>query len=301
MSDQERPLLEVFDAFSFSFMGEMLTVYIVNRRFAETPLYLPLGQFCDAMGLNTNGQRQRIERTLSLAPGLVDLDIYAYLKQLEAEGGEPIEEGGMRRPILALHVKRLPMWLGTLDINRLKDEAVRAKILRFQLEVNDVLWAHYRSSILPEDIRAEIDASSHPAEAEYHQMMDNASDLYRQIGQIQGSVGEIYEDLGELDRRMGALEAEFLGKKFLNEQQQYQYLRMVAEIGMRLDKKQKKGGSIAKVHNQVKEYFRVPAYQLIPEARYEELVEYLRNWWGRIVPGEPLPDAFQSGNQLRML
>jgi len=222
-----------------------------------------------------------------LSDALVELDI----RQLAETNGEN-QWGGLRRPISGFWLKRLPYWLGGINVNRIRED-LRPKVLQYQLELADYSWDIVRTEIMPTDILAEMDATLPPAQQEYHQLMDEAVALKKSIHQ-QG------EQLQSLEARIGGLEARMVGTDFINSAQQRKYLEMVNILGEVL--KKKKAGNQAIVHNEIKRQFRVPSYQLIGESDFPAVVKFLTGWFEKVSPpGTRLPFAFTREEQGRLL
>lgn len=267
------------DEFPFDFYGEIFSVVLASDR----RLYLPLNRVCDALQIDANAQAQRIRRDEAISDALVQLP-------LQVPYGE---EGAVQtRQVLCLWLNRLPYWLGTIDANRIKDQARRQQIIRFKREFAEVAWAAFRSEILPEDMLAELDATAPPAEQQYHAVMDEAAAMRRDLGQQK-------ERLQAVEERLTNLEARLVGTDFINSAQAKQYQDIVAILGAMLQKKGK--GNYATVHAEVKNQFKVPSYQLIPEKDFPKLVNYLTRWYERLTPpGTPLPEAFTRPEQRRL-
>ena len=272
--------LTPLDEFPFNFYGEIFSVVLASDR----RLYLPLNRVCDALQIDANAQAQRIRRDEAISDALVQLP-------LQVPYGE---EGAVQtRQVLCLWLNRLPYWLGTIDANRIKDEARRQQIIRFKREFAEVAWAAFRSEILPEDMLAELDATAPPAEQQYHAVMDEAAAMRRDLGQQE-------ERLQQAEERLASLEARLVGTDFINSAQARQYQEMVAILGAMLQKKGK--GNYATVHAEVKKQFKVPSYQLIPEKDFPRLINFLTRWYERLTPpGTPLPGAFTQPEQRRLI
>jgi hypothetical protein len=268
--------LTPLEEFPFEFYGEIFSVVLASDR----QLYLPLSRICDALQIDANAQAQRIRRDEAISDALAQLP-------LQVSYGE--EGVTQTRQLLCLRLNRLPYWLGTLDANRIKEQARRQQVIRFKREFAEVAWAAFRSEILPEDIRAELDATLPAAEQRYYATMDEAAVMRRDLGQ-QG------ERLDQVEERLANLEARLVGADFINSAQARQYQEMVAVLGSLL---QKKGtGNYATIHTEVKTQFKVPAYQLIPEKDFPRLVNFLSRWYERLTPpGTPLPDLFTRPQQ----
>lgn len=271
--------LTPLDEFPFDFYGEIFSVVLASDR----RLYLPLNRVCDALQVNANAQAQRIRRDEAISDALVQLP-------LQVSYGE---EGAVQtRQVLCLWLNRLPYWLGTIDANRIKDQARRQQIIRFKREFAEVAWAAFRSEILPEDMLAELDAAAPPAEQQYHAVMDEAAAMRRDLGQQE-------ERIQQVEERLTSLEARLVGTDFINSAQAKQYQDIVAILGAMLQKKGK--GNYATVHAEVKKQFKVPSYQLIPEKDFPKLVNYLTRWYERLTPpGTPLPEVFTQPEQRRL-
>lgn len=271
--------LTSLDEFPFDFYGEIFSVVLASDR----RLYLPLNRVCDALQIDANAQAQRIRRDEAISDALVQLP-------LQVPYGE---EGAVQtRQVLCLWLNRLPYWLGTIDANRIKDQARRQQIIRFKREFAEVAWAAFRSEILPEDMLAELDATAPPAEQQYYAVMDEAAAMRRDLGQQK-------ERLQEVEERLTSLEARLVGTDFINSAQAKQYQDIVAILGAMLQKKGK--GNYATVHAEVKRQFQVPSYQLIPEKDFPKLVNYLTRWYERLTPpGTPLPEVFTQPEQRRL-
>lgn len=272
--------LKPLDEYPFTFYGETFSLVLASDR----KLYLPLTRLCEALQIDANAQIQRIRRDEAISDALIQLP-------LQLTYGE---DGAVQtRQLLCLWLNRLPYWLGTLDANRIKDDARRQQVIRFKREFAEVAWAAFRSEILPEDMLAEMDASTPPAEQKYHALMDEAATMHRDLSQ-QG------ERLKQVEERLTNLEARLVGTDFINSAQARQYQEMVAILGDLL--KKKGSGNHATVHAEVKNQFKVPVYQVIPEKEFPRLVNFLARWYERLTPpGTPLPAVFTKLEQRKLI
>ncbi len=268
--------LQPLDEFPFEFYNELFSVVLASNR----KLYLPINLVCRALQVDTNAQVQRIRRDEAISDALV---------QLPLQMPYGLEGAVQTRQTLCLWLNRLPYWLGTINTSRIKDEIRRQQVILFKREFADVAWAAFRSEILPSDMLSELDATLPPAEQQYLTTMDKAADMRRDLQQ-QG------EQLNEFEERLSNLEARLIGTDFINSAQAKQYQDMVAILGAIL---KKKGiGTYATVHAEVKQQFQVPAYQLIPEKDFPQLIHFLTRWYERLTPpGTPLPDVFTRPQQ----
>jgi hypothetical protein len=278
--------LKTIDQFPFEFYGEQFTVVLAaNRR-----LYVPLMDLCRSMGLQTQGQKRRILENEVMASALVDLAImWSY-------GNEAVRE----REMSCLQLDQLPFWMGTLQANRIPDQAKRERVVQFQREFADVAWAAFRRQILPEDVVAEMDAALPSGRQKYLRLMDEAAEFKQQLQTHDTGLERHDSQLKDLDKRLAAIEAKLQGTDFLNPHQMKEYTDMVAIIARVLKRQQK--GMEATVHAEIKRQFEVPSYQLIPEAEFDNVKRFLRDWFIRLSgPGTAIPQIFEQPSQKRLL
>jgi hypothetical protein len=264
--------LQILDQFPFEFYGEFFTVALASDR----KVYVPMVGLCQTMGLQTQGQVRRIQNNEAVADALVKLNIaWSY-------GDEAVQE----REVYCLRLDVLPFWMGTIQPNRISDQARREKIILFQREFVVVAWAAFRREILPDDMLAEMEATLPLPEQKFLQAMDEAMDIRRELG-----------NLGE---RVSALEAKLRGTDFINTSQMKAYQQMVGLVAYLLKKKNK--GSESHVHAEVKRVFDVPSYRLIPEEDFPKVQNFLRDWYVRLAgPGTAVPTVFDAPSQRRLI
>lgn len=82
----------------------------------------------EGMGLDWEGQRQRIARNPVLAKGACEIQV-------------PSADGP--QAMTALPLSRLSFWLATIQPNKVPDAETRARVIRYQEECADVLFAHF--------------------------------------------------------------------------------------------------------------------------------------------------------------
>lgn len=268
--------LRSLDQFPFEFYGTHFSAYLASDR----RLYVPLADLCDAMEIGTNAQAQRIRRNEAIADAPITLP-------LQVPYGD---EGALQtRRLLCLWLNRLPYWLGTIEASRIPDADRRRQVVRFQREFADVAWAAFRSEILPEEMRAEMDATLPPAQQRHLATMDEAATMRRELAQVG-------DRLGDVEERLGNLEARIRGTDFINQAQAQRYQVMVNVLASIL--KQRGKGNQATVHAEVKRTFDVPSYQLIPQEEFPRVVDFLTGWYRRLTPpSTPLPDVFSQPDQ----
>lgn len=89
----------------------------------EGKIYTPLKKFCEFLGVDYHGQRQRIKRDETLIQGACKI-------HLPSEGG--IQE------TLTLEISFLPLWLTGIKAMQCREE-IRENLIEFKLKAKDVL------------------------------------------------------------------------------------------------------------------------------------------------------------------
>ena len=110
--------------------------------FHEEKPYVAMKPICENIGLNWDGQRQRIQRNHVLSQGTVM--ITAPSKSGEQEYS-------------CLPIGYLNGWLFGIDVNRVKPE-IKQTLIKYQLECFDVLYNHFMPKVAtahPNTITAE--------------------------------------------------------------------------------------------------------------------------------------------------
>ena len=130
-------------------MGEIVTVNFRGDQLygfkADDGDYLAVKPACDAMGLDWEPQRKRIARdpVLSKATSIMAVPF-----------------GGARgQDVTCIKIERLNYWLATIDSSRIKDDAVRQKVILYQEECADALHAYFSGKKLAADDDVEPDTT----------------------------------------------------------------------------------------------------------------------------------------------
>ena len=99
---------------------------LVGCRGEDGNAWVPLKPMCEALGLDDNGQGQRLKK-----------QSWATACVMHAVGAD-----GKAREMLCLALSSVPMWLATIQAGRI-DERLRPKLELYQREAHDVLAEHF--------------------------------------------------------------------------------------------------------------------------------------------------------------
>lgn len=111
------------DIVEVPFNGSMM----IAQRFDDGEIYTALKPICENIGIDFNGQKQRLERTP-----------WATMCVMHTVAAD-----GKNRDMTAISRKTLTMWLATIDTNRLSDEQARHNVTVYQQEAAEALDKYF--------------------------------------------------------------------------------------------------------------------------------------------------------------
>lgn len=111
------------DIVEVPFNGSMM----IAQRFDDGEIYTALKPICENIGIDFNGQKQRLERT--------PWAIMCVMHTVAADG--------KNRDMTAISRKTLTMWLATINTNRLSDEQARRNVTVYQQEAAEALDKYF--------------------------------------------------------------------------------------------------------------------------------------------------------------
>jgi len=100
-------------------------------------IYIPLKPICEAMGIDHDSQRHRINRDPVLAKGAVVMTV-------------PFGAGGQQM-MFCLSLNRINFWLATIQPERIKNEPARERAMLYREECADVLFVYFTTGKLPQN------------------------------------------------------------------------------------------------------------------------------------------------------
>lgn len=128
-------------------MGEIVTVNFRGDTLygfkQDDGTFLALKPMVEAMGLDWSAQFRRVQRDPILAEGI------AMMATPFGRGGE--------QEMLCIKLELVNGWLFTIDSSRIKDEAVRERVILYQRECYQVLHDHFAGKKKPGALEGEPD------------------------------------------------------------------------------------------------------------------------------------------------
>jgi hypothetical protein len=115
------------------YMGEIVTVNFRGDELygfkQDDGVFVALKPIVSAMGINWSGQEQRVKRDPVLSEGICVMHMPSGL--------------GGAQTTLCIKIEMLNGWLFGIDSSRIKDETARQRVVLYQRECYDVLYAHF--------------------------------------------------------------------------------------------------------------------------------------------------------------
>ncbi len=231
-------------------------------------VYVALNQMCSSLGLDTQGQRQRISRHEILAEGVGVCKLHT--------------PGGFQETAV-LRVDLVPLWLSGIRIKSVK-EAIRPKLTQFQREAAKVLWQAFQDGKLTTtpDIEELLNTES-PAAQAYKMAMAMAALARNQL------LLEVRLEarLDDHNNRLERLEAARLGSKNqISEDQAMQVSQAVKTVALALGKRSKRN-EFGAVYGELYRKFGITSYKMLPTKRFEEAMNFLTEWHQNLVGDVP--------------
>jgi hypothetical protein len=236
---------------------------IIAVRVEDGTVYVPIRPICDLIGVNRQGQQERINRDPILSDACRTLTI------VDGYGSVTPPQG---RAMLCLPLDYLNGWLFGINANRVKDN-VRESVLRYQRECYRVLFDAFQSGELSIDSNdiddiAKIDPEAVEALRIAESVVKLARSHVRLLQQVQTHetrLDAIEAELGHDDRFITVSQAEQIS----------QGVRAIALVFSRNTGRNEYGGVYGELYRQ----FSINTYKRLPAGKFDEAMNFLRQWW----------------------
>lgn len=252
---------------SIDFYGDDLTAVRAN----DGRVYAGLTQMCNALGVDAQGQRRRIERHAVLDKGLQGVD------NLSTPGGT---QSGY-----VLRVDLIPLWLSGIRVSAVKEE-LRVKLERYQEEAAAVLWEAFQEGRLTADSRFEELLDQETETVQAYKMAMAIVKLARQQILLEGRLGDAEIRLDDVEERLATMEEQLSGKDVVTESQAAQISQAVKSVAIALGK-QTGRNEFGACYGEIYRRFNTTSYRLLPRKKFDEVMAFLTEWHQSIVGDSP--------------
>lgn len=234
------------------FYGDELTaVRLENGR-----IYVAVRHMCESLGIDTQGQTQRIDRHSILAGG-------KGVCNLHTPGGE--------QTAVVLRVDLVPLWLSGIRTSAIRDEVTRQKLEKFQTEAAAVLWEAFQEGRLTADPTFEELLKQDTPEVQIYKMLQGLVQLSRNQIIMQARVDDHENRLEAIESQLSAPD------HAVTQAQAMQISQAVKAVAIAYGKQTGKN-EFGGVYGELYRKFEITSYKALPAAKFDECMAWLTEW-----------------------
>jgi hypothetical protein len=253
---------------------------VLTQSEAGDEVYVPIGQFCDLLGINRRTQMERINEDAVLSRKIANIIV-------SGPGGP--------QPTYCLQLDYLNGWLFSINANRVKSD-VRQRLIFYQERCYQVLAEAFREGRLTAD--PELDDLLHSDESpavQAYRMLQALTKLARnqvlmeaRLEAQSGTLEQHETRLGEYGERLEEVEAVLSDPdRFVTTAQASRISQAVKAVALALGKKTNRN-EFGGVYGELYRRFEVTSYKEIPARKYQEAMNFLNEWYQSLT-NESLP------------
>jgi hypothetical protein len=253
---------------------------VLTRTTAGDEVYVPIGQFCDLLGINRRTQMERINEDAVLSRKIANIIV-------SGPGGP--------QPTYCLQLDYLNGWLFSINANRVKSE-VRQRLIFYQERCYQVLAEAFREGRLTADPELDdlLNSSESPAVQAYRMLQALTKLARNQVlmeARLEAQAGTLEQHetrLGEYGERLEEVEAVLSDPdRFVTTAQASRISQAVKAVALALGKKTNRN-EFGGVYGELYRKFEVTSYKEIPTRKYQEAMNFLNEWYQSLT-NESLP------------
>lgn len=257
------------------FYEDEITVVVVNAESGEQPVYVPIRPICDYLGVDWSSQRRRIANDPVLSKRARSVAVTAT-------------EAGGRREMTCLPLDYLNGWLFGVSTNRIKDESIRERLIRYQDECYSVLAKAFasRQTVLSPTMSTLIQVRE--MGRAIMQMAEEQMEFERRLTATENRVGQAAHTVGNLTKRVTLIEQRLTPGNSVTEDQASQISQAVKAVAMKLSE-QSGRNEYGGVYGEMYRKFGITSYKLLPAAKFEMAMVWLSNWYAQATGSDDAP------------
>jgi antirepressor protein len=268
MSDADERLLRRANVQEIPFDEDRLIAVILEGE----GMAVPVREICRALGLDLDTQSARLRDHAVLSQGLRIVRI---------------RSGERMRPVVAILHKYIPFWMATIA-PRLVAEPVRPKLIRYQIELVDLLAAIYSGQL-----RSALPAADAATPALQQRLADAIAEVRLAREALLAAQQEAHEQLGSHEVRLTAVEGlmdelqeQIASHTTITAAQREVIQRALKRIAVRYARRT--GTEIfGLLFSQFCLDLGTPKYGLLPAGKYDDALDWLRRKAAEYLPDDP--------------
>ena len=275
---QEQSLTPIVQKTVTFYEDEITAVLIQSPQ--EQTVYVPIGQFCDLLGINRRTQMERINDDAVLSRKIATINV-------TGPGGP--------QATYCLQLDYLNGWLFSINANRVKAD-VRDRLIFYQEKCYQVLASAFRDGQLTADPDLDqlLNSSDSPA-AQAYRMLQALTKLARnqvlmeaRLDAQASTLSNHETQLGDYGGRLEDIEAILADpNRFITTSQASRISQAVKAVALALGQKTQRN-EFGGVYGELYRKFEVTSYKEIPARKYQEAMAFLTEWYQSLT-NESLP------------
>lgn len=269
--------LDPIEQKTVTFYDDEITAVLVDEN-GRQAVYVPVKPICDHLGVNWDGQRQRIRRDMVLND--VAMSAVITTVDIDSKSTRP-----RTSTMLCLPLDFVNGFLFGISANRVKDE-VRAQLIRYQKECYRVL----ADAFLTRSIETSVSSANvtllqvREMGLAIARMAEEQIEFEGRLTRAEGRLDRASVAFGDLTKRMGAIEQRLATGEAITDEQASQISQAVKTIALSGPDK-----NFAKVYGELYRKFGITSYKLLPTKQFAEAMKFLTEWYVSLTGSDDLP------------
>ena len=261
------------------FYDDEITTVLVEFEGRET-IYVPVRPLCDFLGVNWDGQRQRLRRDLVLSE--VAMSAVITTADIEPESRRP-----RTSTMLCLPLDFVNGFLFGISVSRVKDE-VREQLIRYQRECYRVL----ADAFLQQETAVSSSEASLMQVREMGlaiaRLAEEQIEFDRRLVSTETRLDTAAAVVGDVQKRLTAVEQKLASDTAVTDEQAMQISQAVKAIALAVGKQSGKN-EFQGVYGELYRRFGITSYKLLPAAKFAEAMAFLTEWYVNLTGSEDIP------------
>lgn len=271
-SQEPEKTLQPIEEQTVLFYDDEITVVIVDTP-GDPGIYVPIRPICDYLGIDWSSQRRRIVNDPVLSKRSRSVAVTAT-------------EAGGKREMTCIPLDYLNGWLFGVSANRIKDDDVRNRVIKYQDECYQVLARAFSKKEQPPSAAASTLIQVREMGRAIMQMAEEQIEFERRLLTTEGRLEKAAVVYGDLTKRVEIIEQRMGPGQPVTEDQASQISQAVKAIAMTLSKTSGTN-QYGSVYGELYRKFGITSYKQLPARKFNEAIEFLTEWNNLLVGDEP--------------
>lgn len=238
----------------------------------EPRVYVPVRPICRSLGLSWPSQLNRIRRDEVLNKAVR----FVFIMNTNPQGGDP--------EVVCLPLDLIPGFLFGIETSRIKDTALKERIMLYRSECFRVLWEHWAPEITGTTSTITHTPSQGGAALAY-ELATAVQNLAREQMQLEQRMNNAAQWAKDITTRVTALEVRLLPDTQISTSQAGELALQVKAVANALEQRGQERG-YQRVYGEMYRRFNIESYKSLPQSRFDEAKEWLRGWYDEITREE---------------